>query len=598
MRSPSPLTIFDFPLTNWINLLPVFNQIGFIKYPLPSIVFCLAILIGIFVDRARHFSLSNEKLLWSALIIGTLFSSILIWGNPSNLPSPFVLDIKLYQTLFALISGILFALFSLGYLYRHKKISPRILQISLLLLVFLEPFYWSTRIDRPDRFDPYQSPPFVKYLGKEKGTSRIFAFNGILYPNISAAYRLTDIRWLNALIPTRAYDFSKEFIESTEVSTMRFSGVIKPISDKMFDLLNVKYILEKKTPENLPKSCSRIATDQPFSTEDTIDQLILAQNPDKKGTLIESPLRIDTATKTAIEAQAPNQFSVKLNLPQKSSILNFSIGLSPKVFLPKYGDGVTFKITLLDGNNKVDLYSKYIDPKNNPCDRKWFDENINLSKWSGKNIILNFSTDPGPVGNIGSDLAYWGNISLSDSNSSLHYRQVYDNQNILIYQNNHVLPRAFIVYDVVNVLNQNDAFVQLKNPNIDLKQTAIIENLPVDLAHTINQNDHLEPDKGNAKLISSGELDVAITTKASGLLVVSDQYYPGWEATVDGKQTPIYAVDGIFRGIFLNAGTHTIKFEYKPLSFLIGGIISIISLLFTIIFLLLISYRKWKNRHD
>ena len=139
---------------------------------------------------------------------------------------------------------------------------------------------------------------------------------------------------------------------------------------------------------------------------------------------------------------------------------------------------------------------------------------------------MNFSTDPGPVGNIGSDLGYWGNISLSDSNSSLHYRQVYDNQKISIYQNNHVLPRAFIVYDVVNVLNQNDAFVQLKNPNIDLKQTAIIEILPVDLAHTINQNDHLEPDKGNAKLISSGELDVAITTKASGLSVVSDHIIP------------------------------------------------------------------------
>jgi hypothetical protein len=294
------------------------------------------------------------------------------------------------------------------------------------------------------------------------------------------------------------------------------------------------------------------------------------------------PLRINAETRIAIQAQAPNEFSVKLNPDQTSSTLNFSFGLNPKAFLPKYGDGVTFKITLLEGSNKVELYSKYIDPKNNPCDRKWFDESIDFSRWSGKNVVLNFSTDPGPVGNIGWDWAYWGDISFSNNSNKNYYQQVYDNQDILIYKNNNVSPRAFMVYDVVNVLNQNDAFAQLKNPNVDLKQTAIVENLPVNLVNTINQNNHIEADKGNTKLINSGELDITITTKTAGLLVVSDQYYPGWDAVIDGQQVPIYAVDGILKGVFLDSGTHKIKFEYKPLSFLIGIIITTLSLAFTL----------------
>jgi uncharacterized membrane protein YfhO len=93
----------------------------------------------------------------------------------------------------------------------------------------------------------------------------------------------------------------------------------------------------------------------------------------------------------------------------------------------------------------------------------------------------------------------------------------------------------------------------------------------------------------------SGELDVQADSKAPGLLIVTDQYYPGWQAFVDGKPVPIFAVDGIFRGIFLDRGSHIVKFIYRPLSFAVGGIVSAISLLTTMISLVFScrSSRKW-----
>jgi uncharacterized membrane protein YfhO len=53
-------------------------------------------------------------------------------------------------------------------------------------------------------------------------------------------------------------------------------------------------------------------------------------------------------------------------------------------------------------------------------------------------------------------------------------------------------------------------------------------------------------------------------------LVLSDTYYPGWKAFVDGKETKIYRADYAFRAIPLNAGTHRVEFTYDPISFKLG----------------------------
>jgi hypothetical protein len=258
----------------------------------------------------------------------------------------------------------------------------------------------------------------------------------------------------------------------------------------------------------------------------------------------------------------------------------------------------------LVGDNRTIVFSKYIDPKNNPCDRKWFDESVGLENWAGKDVILEFSTDGGPAGDISWDWAYWGNIRLENqtnivqsdqaANSLSSYEPVYRDQNVIIYQNKNVLPRAFVVYKVLNVTNSDIAMNSLANPALDLAQTAVVEYLPNELLKSINQNGQQSQSvSGRAKLLNSGELDVQVNTKAPGLLVVSEQYYPGWKAYDNGKEVSIYAVDGILRGIYLVPGIHIVQFKYRPLSFMIGGIISIISLLITIIF---VFFRSWLFR--
>lgn len=69
-----------------------------------------------------------------------------------------------------------------------------------------------------------------------------------------------------------------------------------------------------------------------------------------------------------------------------------------------------------------------------------------------------------------------------------------------------------------------------------------------------------------------------------GFLVLRDTFHPAWKASVDGKDVPIYRVDGCFRGVNVPAGSHTVEFRFRPvllyLAFSLSGIVHIVLLCF------------------
>ena len=66
-----------------------------------------------------------------------------------------------------------------------------------------------------------------------------------------------------------------------------------------------------------------------------------------------------------------------------------------------------------------------------------------------------------------------------------------------------------------------------------------------------------------------------MNTPRDGYLVLTDAYYPGWVATVDGQPANIERADILFRAVKIPAGQHRVEFRYQPQSFIIGAAISI-----------------------
>ncbi len=76
------------------------------------------------------------------------------------------------------------------------------------------------------------------------------------------------------------------------------------------------------------------------------------------------------------------------------------------------------------------------------------------------------------------------------------------------------------------------------------------------------------------------------------LLVLLDSWYPGWEAYVDGEESQVALVNGLFKGVELKKGEHTVEFRYHCAPLRNGMIISIIGMFFALLMIAIPSGRS------
>jgi uncharacterized membrane protein YfhO len=71
--------------------------------------------------------------------------------------------------------------------------------------------------------------------------------------------------------------------------------------------------------------------------------------------------------------------------------------------------------------------------------------------------------------------------------------------------------------------------------------------------------------------VEPNRVEINVKSRCGGVLVLSDAYFPGWTATVDGRAATIYPTDLAFRGVTVPKGVSTVVFRYRPRSFLVGS---------------------------
>jgi hypothetical protein len=128
-----------------------------------------------------------------------------------------------------------------------------------------------------------------------------------------------------------------------------------------------------------------------------------------------------------------------------------------------------------------------------------------------------------------------------------------------IYENKHWLPRFFLAPRVTAVRNLQQAAQALHAPGFLPGETVIIETSGAAL-------EEFSPAVGRVEVLkySANEWAVRVATSGRTLLVNTDSYYPGWEATVDGQSAKTYVADIAFRAIPVPAGTHEIRMRFVP----------------------------------
>jgi hypothetical protein len=153
--------------------------------------------------------------------------------------------------------------------------------------------------------------------------------------------------------------------------------------------------------------------------------------------------------------------------------------------------------------------------------------------------------------------------------------RVYNGPDAQVFHVDGALPRTFVAGAQQTVDGGEAALNAVTSPSLDARNVVVTERRLASVA------DSGTAPAGTARITGYEPDRVAIDANLTrpGVVVLGDNWYPGWKAKVDGRPVDVERVDYVMRGTSVGRGHHRIEYSYEPVSWRIGWIISLLSLL-------------------
>ncbi|HEY4084552.1 MAG TPA: YfhO family protein [Bryobacteraceae bacterium] len=214
----------------------------------------------------------------------------------------------------------------------------------------------------------------------------------------------------------------------------------------------------------------------------------------------------------------------------------------------------------------------------------------------GLNRVRVAIDSPPNIGDIYGVQAFWGGGAtalkdfsqlsrLGDDLLNVRYRimpastgdpgAIYQDAYWKVYRGDKAFPRAWMVHRTIVVPSDDDIYVRIQKRSVDLRQVALVSS---PLSPPLGKSAAGDTLRFTSYEPSSMSLDVQAS--GDGLLVLSEIYYPGWRAIVNGHDAEVRRVDGGLRGIFLKRGANRVVMTCRPVGQYAGALVSLLAFLF------------------
>ncbi len=178
-----------------------------------------------------------------------------------------------------------------------------------------------------------------------------------------------------------------------------------------------------------------------------------------------------------------------------------------------------------------------------------------------------------------------------------NFKKVFESGKLGVFENDEVVPRVFLASnyegppeidstgkttDEIDAERRKRIPEKLLSPDFDFRNVLVLEKpSPISAQYG----------PGTAEIVSYRPQEVVVKTESGQpkILFLSDNYYPGWKAKVDGNEVEILRADYTFRAVPLVPGNHTVRFYYDSLIFKVGLMVSSLSLI--VLFGYLVSWK-------
>jgi hypothetical protein len=131
-----------------------------------------------------------------------------------------------------------------------------------------------------------------------------------------------------------------------------------------------------------------------------------------------------------------------------------------------------------------------------------------------------------------------------------------------VWINDRVMPRAFVPRRIQTIAIEQARLQAMNRPDFDPREIAYVEQ-PLELSNDIS---------GTVEIVHDEYQYISLQAQMQtpGLVVLADRWDSGWRAYVNDVEVPILRVNHAIRGVLVNPGASTIRFEYLPSDFFLG----------------------------
>ena len=593
-------------LSNISFQIPIINKFRVLARHFLEFNFSIAVLtaIGVSIIKKEDYAQLKSKLKSSILIFLTLFffslafvfffyEELFLMAKSHNVLLPGFFNNSSIWVSLVLVFTSIGAILIFSKNTKSLMATTSFLVVLIINMLYFSLFYeWRIKVDKKMLHLPEELEEIKKDVIKSH--QRLLVLEGyagnILDPQKSSLYRIPSANFYGPLI-------SKHYSEFLSINNAGWTNPnVLSQKDLSLNLSAIRYLFINEDTVNDPlKNICRIGArcgpSNPKDFEIRLHHLIKADSVQ-----VISYLGCSTVIK---HGDPIANFTIYFS---DGSEQNFSIyaGIDTSEWAYECDD-----VLPLMNHGKAKIYSSWenarIGKKN--CEghnyissfkiENKFIERIKI-KWNeehenGVLIVENISFK-GP-----NDKEY--SVSLLDRIAEINFKYFTKIDKTLIFKNQTPFSRAWLVGktikapdDEILMAVKTSQSPYLKNEkgisHLDLRKTALLDD-------NIEVNDKIEAPPINfdenynvtITKLENGKFEMNIESESGGFLVVSENYYPGWKAEIDGVATKVFRTNYSLLGIFVPQGSHIVRLNFFPDSLLISILVSIASFSLFIIYI-------------
>ena len=455
----------------------------------------------------------------------------------------------------ALLLGVTIVLLALR--DRYPRLRPAT-EWGLIALVFVDLYLFGGHFNPVGPVAKLLKPtPGIQYLRTHAGLDRVLAYQRdnsvMLGPNIASIYGLSEAGGYSSLISRRFHQVIAAGDPKLDVSWMNRDGNMITFSfpsRRLLDLLGVKYLI---SPESF--------TDPSIRAE-TIT---------------------DTCERDSGEIAATRVVSGTFTV--RDTAIN-RLDLRFRVLRPEQPKGVVL-LRMWRGSDRAHLV---VDTRLKTADLTDGKTTVYFSpEREAPGQTYTWEVSPDGTGNeTGVALCASADRKAAISVYGADGTQAYEGE-MYVFERLSPVPRAYVVYAAEHIPDDGRAVSRLLDDAFDVRNVAVTaESLDLPSSPAIPAS--------RASITDYEDTRVTIRASAAqpGLLVLADQFHPGWRAYLDGRSVRTFRINQFQRGVLLPPGDHEVVFEFAPSSLTIGAGLTLGGLI-TLMVMLLLDLRLYRT---